>query len=151
MSCPVQVVDLFSGPGGLAEGFAGYRDEQGCGPFEIALSVENERSAHRTLLLRAFLRKFGESYPSCYYTFLNDGGLEPNWAELYPKQWDAAVRETLRLEIGTVAANSVVDARIRAIRRRSGGETVLLGGPPCQSYSLVGRARNIGKGIIRLP
>ena len=93
-------------PGGLAEGFAGYRDEQGQAAFEIALSVERERSAHRTLLLRAFLRKFGESYPSSYYTFLNDGGTEPNWAEGYPEQWDAAARETLRLEIGDAAANT---------------------------------------------
>ena len=144
MSRVVQVVDLFSGPGGLAEGFAGYRDEQGNTPFEIALSVEKEPSAHRTLLLRAFLRKFGDSYPSCYYTFLNDGGTEPNWPERYPEQWESAVRETLQMEIGTSAANAVVDARIRAIRRRGGGETVLLGGPPCQSYSLVGRARNTG-------
>ncbi len=144
VSSAVQVVDLFSGPGGLAEGFAGYRDEQGNAPFEIALSVENERSAHRTLLLRAFLRKLGESYPSCYYAFLNDGGTEPNWAERYPRQWDAAVRETLQLEIGTAAANIVVDARIGAIRRHYGGGTVLLGGPPCQSYSVVGRARNTG-------
>ncbi len=144
MSGVVQVVDLFSGPGGLAEGFAGYRDKQGNAPFEIALSVEKERSAHRTLLLRAFLRKFGGSYPSCYYTFLNDGGPEPNWAERYRRKWDAAVRETLRLEIGTLAGNTVVDPRIGAIRRQSGCETVLLGGPPCQSYSLVGRARNTG-------
>lgn len=144
MSSAVQVVDLFSGPGGLAEGFAGYRDEHGQAAFEIALSVERERSAHRTLLLRAFLRKFGDSYPSSYYTFLNDGGTEPNWAEGYPEQWDAAARETLRLEIGDAAANTVVDARVSAIERQSGNGTVLLGGPPCQSYSLVGRARNIG-------
>ena len=142
MSSAVQVVDLFSGPGGLAEGFAGYRDEHSNAPFEIALSVEKERSAYRTLLLRAFLRKFGESYPSSYYTFLNDGGTEPNWAEAYPEQWDAAVRETLRLEIGTAAANAVVDARIGAIQQRNRVGPVLLGGPPCQSYSLVGRARN---------
>ena len=144
MSSAIQVVDLFSGPGGLAEGFAGYRDEQGHAPFEISLSVENEQSAYRTLLLRALLRKFGDSYPSCYYAFLNDGGTEPDWAELYPRQWEAAVRETLQLEIGTAAANVVVDARIQAIRRQSAGGTVLLGGPPCQSYSLVGRARNTG-------
>ena len=142
LNVPVSVVDLFSGPGGLAEGFAGYRDEGGRARFEIALSVEKERSAHRTLLLRAFLRKFGDAYPSCYYTFLNDAGDEPNWAELYPAQWEAAVEETPRLEIGTKSANQVIDGRIREIRERSGDATVLLGGPPCQSYSLVGRARN---------
>ena len=54
----VPVVDLFSGPGGLAEGFAGCRDSEDQPRFRIELSVEMERSAHRTLRLRAFLRKF---------------------------------------------------------------------------------------------
>lgn len=42
-------VDLFAGPGGLAEGFASLRDDNGAGTFEIALSVEKEPSAFATL------------------------------------------------------------------------------------------------------
>ena len=57
----VPVVDLFSGPGGLAEGFAGFRSRGDRRRFSIALSVEKDRDAHRTLRLRAFLRKFGSN------------------------------------------------------------------------------------------
>ena len=50
---PIKIVDLFSGPGGLAEGFA-FLDEGKA--FSIAVSAEMEASAHNTLTLRAFFR-----------------------------------------------------------------------------------------------
>ena len=147
MTDSVPVVDLFSGPGGLAEGFAGFRDSGGQHRFQIALSVEMESSAHRTLLMRAFLRKFPPSeLPAEYYRFLNFGARdEPNWKELYPKEWLEARDETLCLELGTPEATIIVREKVRRLRQKYGGGTVLLGGPPCQSYSLVGRARNVGK------
>ena len=146
MTEAIPVIDLFSGPGGLAEGFAGYRDSGDQPRFRIALSVEMEPSAHRTLLLRAFLRKFTSSgLPPEYHDFLNRGAKdEPNWEELYSKEWLEACDETQRLKLGTPEATALVRKRIHGIRRKHGGRTVLLGGPPCQSYSLVGRARNAG-------
>lgn len=145
MSNTVSVVDLFSGPGGLAEGFAGFRDEQDRVRFAIALSVEMEQSAHDTLLMRAFLRKFGKDYPPEYLNFLNSGATRaPHWDRSYPEQWTEAARETLLLELGNPSTAKRVDERIQRIRTHQCGETVLLGGPPCQSYSLVGRARNAG-------
>ena len=142
----IPVIDLFSGPGGLAEGFAGVLDSRMEPLFRVALSVEMEESAHRTLLLRAFLRKFRRSnLPAEYYDFLNEGAKrEPNWKSLYPNRWLAASNETLRLTLGTPRATAGVRERVRRIRKKFGGDTVLLGGPPCQSYSLVGRARNAG-------
>ena len=140
------MIDLFSGPGGLAEGFAAHRDSEGQPSFRIALSVEMERSAYRTLLLRAFIRKFASSkVPAEYYEFLNRGAVkEPDWRELYPKEWLEACNETRCLELGTPEATASVTTRIQSIRKKYGHGTVLLGGPPCQSYSLVGRARNAG-------
>ena len=142
----VPVIDLFSGPGGLAEGFTGCRNSEDQPRFHIELSVEMERSAHRTLRLRAFLRKFPPSeLPHEYHDFLNRGARdEPNWEELYPDEWREADDETRCLKLGTPEATIFVEKRIRAIRKKYGGRTVLLGGPPCQSYSLVGRARNAG-------
>ena len=145
MTDPVPVVDLFSGPGGLAEGFAALKDPLGRPRFNIILSIEMDATAQRTLRLRAFLRKFPSEYPPAYYDFVN-GVLaqEPDWASLYPREWQEACDETKCLELGTPEAGSFVQNRIAKIRTSHGDRTVLLGGPPCQSYSVVGRARNVG-------
>ncbi len=58
MSTEFAIVDLFAGPGGLAEGFSSIRNKDGSRPFEIALSVEKEASAFETLRLRSFFRQF---------------------------------------------------------------------------------------------
>ena len=145
MTGPVPIVDLFSGPGGLAEGFSAFPAPEGGPGFRVAVSVEKDPAAHRTLLLRAFLRKFGTAFPPEYHDFLNghtDG--EPDWSELYPRHWSEAVDETRCLELGRFDASMFLRDRIELIRAEHGGRTVLLGGPPCQSYSVAGRARNVG-------
>lgn len=137
-----QVVDLFAGPGGLAEGFSAYQDEAGDRPFHVTLSVEKDKAAHRTLQLRAFLRQFDE-LPAEYYEALNKGEDLPNWSELYEGEWETAGEEALLLELGSDEAASTIDQRIDQLLKL-GTETVVIGGPPCQAYSLVGRARNKG-------
>ena len=100
--------------------------------------------AHRTLRLRAFLRKF-RAFPNEYYEYVN--GLlpsEPDWETLYPEEWKESRKETPRVELGTTEATRLLAKRIREIRGEHGTRTVLLGGPPCQSYSIAGRARNAG-------
>ena len=138
------VVDLFAGPGGLAEGFSAVVDSRGHRPFSIELSVEKDPSAYSTMLLRTFLRKFGANFPSEYYAFLKKGHAEPNWHQLYPRQWAAAQKEALQLELGIPEADAVLFERIDGLRRQFGSNTVLIGGPPCQAYSVAGRARNKG-------
>ena len=145
MSDRVPVVDLFSGPGGLAEGFAQVCDPNGERRFRIALSVEMESTAHRTLRLRAFLREFRAGLPKEYYDFLNRKvAREPRWDELYPGEWKKACDETQCLRLGTSEASAFLQDRIREIRNKHGNRTILLGGPPCQSYSIAGRSRNAG-------
>ena len=143
MTLPIPAVDLFSGPGGLAEGFASLQDASHRRRFQIALSVEMDPAAHRTLRLRAFLRTFGSGFPAEYYEYVNgERSEEPDWEALYPRQWAEACDNTRCLKLGTAEAASFLRKRIREIRKAHKGNTVLLGGPPCQSYSLVGRARN---------
>ena len=145
MRVPVPAVDLFSGPGGLAEGFASCRDSDDREQFRIALSIEVDAAACRTLRLRTFLRKFGSGFPEEYYEYLNGVRTkEPDWEALYPAQWSEACDEARQLKLGTPEATSILQSRNRKIRRAHKGRTVLLGGPPCQSYSLVGRARTAG-------
>ena len=145
MTRVVPVVDLFAGPGGLAEGFSACRRRDGRRRYQIALSIEKDPVAHRTLRLRAFLRRFAKGFPPEYYDFLN-GVMpeEPDWAKLYPGRWAAACDETRCLELGSYEASALLRERIAEIRAEHGGRSVLLGGPPCQAYSVIGRSRNAG-------
>ncbi|WP_105434794.1 DNA cytosine methyltransferase [Neorhizobium tomejilense] len=139
------VVDIFAGPGGLAEGFSSVPGIGAERAFHLALSIEKERAAHSTLRLRSFLRQFKGNLPQRYYDFIATGTDEPDWATEYPREWAAAVDEAWQLELGKEDPEERLNARIDRIRARSGGNSILIGGPPCQAYSLVGRARNQGK------
>jgi DNA (cytosine-5)-methyltransferase 1 len=144
MSTKFAIVDLFAGPGGLAEGFSSIRNGDGSRPFEIVLSAEKEASAFETLRFRSFYRHFNGSPPLEYYQFLNGDVPEPDWQSLFPLQWRRACLETVQLELGSRLAAQEIDARLVQITATHGGNVILIGGPPCQAYSLVGRARNKG-------
>ena len=137
----VVVVDIFSGPGGLAEGFhpvcAGTE-----WPFKIGVSVEKDPAAYETLLLRSFLRKFEGALPAAYYDHLNGRIDTPDWSTEYPAEWQAAENEAKCLELGDARTGRFLARRIAAIRAAYGDNSVLIGGPPCQAYSLAGRVRN---------
>lgn len=143
MSKAFKVVDLFAGPGGLAEGFSSLRDDSGKPVFDIALSVEKEASAFSTLRLRSFVRQF-DRIPPAYYDYIAGRLSKEALIVSHPAEWAAAVSETMMLELGTEEAAATLDPILDALREGSGNETVLIGGPPCQAYSLVGRARNRG-------
>ena len=140
------IVDLFAGPGGLGEGFASLV-EDGHAPFRIGISVEKEESAHRTLMLRTFLREYRSRHASLPKQFIDyhaGDTAEPDWSEVDASAWRLAVEEARGLELGTDTTATAIDAAIEKLK--SGyDDTILIGGPPCQAYSLVGRARSRGK------
>lgn len=142
---PIAIVDLFSGPGGLGEGFSACVGADRRPRYRIHVSIEKERSAHRTLLLRAFLRRFPDGFPPEYHACLNGDIPMPDWAALYPTQWSEAEDEARCLELGKPETDIFLKGRIREIRDAHEGMTVLIGGPPCQAYSIAGRSRNVGK------
>lgn len=144
MSERYAIVDLFAGPGGLAEGFSSFIADDESRPFRVSLSVEKEKAAHATLLLRCFLRQFQDGFPPEYYDFLNLDQAEPDWAAIYPREWTTACKEAPQLTLGDDATRTQLEERIEAIRDAHGDSTIVIGGPPCQAYSLVGRARNRG-------
>lgn len=135
----IPVIDLFAGPGGLAEGFVSLNDRDL--EFEIALSVEKDAAAHRTLTLRSFYRQFRpERVPPEYYAYLRG---ELSWDELfnkYPVARDNAVASCLCKELGSKDDPDIYLAIASQLRGRRGW-WVLIGGPPCQAYSLIGRFR----------
>lgn len=140
------IVDLFAGPGGLGEGFASL-ESGGQHPFHIGISVEKEASAHRTLRLRAFLRDHVSRHgalPEAFVKFHAGVTDEPDWSEVDAAAWTEATTEARCLELGSDAAATAIDETIGRLRQ-SFDDTILIGGPPCQAYSLVGRARSRGK------
>ena len=144
MAGSFKVVDLFAGPGGLAEGFSSVRDDRGNRVFEIALSVEKEASAFSTLRLRSFVRQF-KQIPADYYAYLDGKISRDELIERHPAAWLVAQSETKMLELGTPDAQAEIDPILDKLRANFGENSILIGGPPCQAYSLVGRARNKGK------
>lgn len=140
------VVDLFAGPGGLGEGFSSFRKD-GHAPFRIGISVEKEASAHNTLTLRAFLREHQLRHgvlPKEFVDFHSGRMPEPDWATVDARTWKLAREEARRLELGADGTAHEIDRAISRLRKHF-DETLLIGGPPCQAYSLVGRARAKGK------
>lgn len=138
-----RVVDLFAGPGGLAEGFSSLREPSGRRIFDITLSVEKEPTAFATLRLRSFFRQFEEA-PEAYYQYLGRQISHGDMTDQFPAQWKRAANETAMLELATDSATELLDPILDRLRATSGDRIVLIGGPPCQAYSLVGRARNRG-------
>lgn len=137
---PIQIVDLFAGPGGLGEGFSSLHNS-----FEIIVSAEMESSAYKTLRLRAFfrlLKREAPEYLDDYYNFCNGESQSP-WTESSKYLWDLAGNEARQITLGSEGGNAELDEIINSTLRKE-DHWVLIGGPPCQAYSLVGRARNKG-------
>lgn len=144
MNRSIKIVDLFSGPGGLGEGFSACPGDNSNGrPYQIRISVEKDKAAHRTLRLRAFLRQFQE-FPPEYYAWIEGKMKEPDWFSLYPREWSAAEAEAICAELGEPETTAILSSAINDVKQHSPDRTLLIGGPPCQAYSLVGRARNAG-------
>ncbi|TWT39851.1 Modification methylase BspRI [Thalassoglobus neptunius] len=147
----IPVIDVFAGPGGLGEGFSSFSAE-GCNPFRIALSIEKDTHAHQTLRLRSFFRQFARGKaPKIYYDVLRgDLSLDELPRRLMEKstehyrKWQVAEAESLHAELGVKSSHASISEKIaKAIGDRK-RHWVLIGGPPCQAYSIVGRVRNRG-------
>lgn len=134
------VIDLFAGPGGLAEGFSSLF-ANGIRKFDVRLSIEKDSVPYQTLKLRAFFRTFApEHAPDEYYEFL--AGLIKLEAlyDAYPRRSAEAESEALQATLGK-CSHDWLDTKItEAID--GDPNWVLIGGPPCQAYSLAGIVGN---------
>lgn len=141
----IPVVDIFAGPGGLGEGFSAFAPVKSSKrpAFQISVSAEMESNAAKTLRLRAFFRQFPVGHvPSSYYEYIA-GRCEAPWSEATRKEWDSACNEALQLKLGDHDDDAILSERIKKTTKTD-EPWVLIGGPPCQAYSLVGRSRNQG-------
>lgn len=139
----MRVIDLFAGPGGLAEGFSSVRNQNGDSMFDVRLSVEKEADAFETLRLRKFYRQFPfGTAPDEYYAFLRGELSKDVLYQCYRDQAEAAAQATWKATLGDPLScpDELLDARITD-SLEGDQNWLLIGGPPCQAYSLVGRSR----------
>ncbi|HRD48043.1 MAG TPA: DNA cytosine methyltransferase [Candidatus Contendobacter sp.] len=147
---PILLVDLFAGCGGLGEGFATFESRPGQHPFHIIASVEQEPSACRTLRLRSFYRRLAQAGDpgalAGYYAYVRGEQKTPVApdSDLARSAWQQAEEETLERTLGEPDTGSVLKTLIHRAQTNVGRPLVLIGGPPCQAYSSVGRVRNAG-------
>lgn len=127
-------IDLFAGAGGLSEGFL----RQG---FEPVAHIEMNLYASQTLMTR-----------TAYYYLKNEGKLDIYADYLLNKITREKLLAYLPFSIEDVVINKeitdesiekIFDTIDRNLNKSSRAKIdVLIGGPPCQAYSLVGRARD---------
>ena len=133
----IPVVDIFAGPGGLGEGFI----QAG---FNIILSAEMDIIACQTLTLRKFFHKFPPgNAPESYYEYMRGMITLDDLVEEFPEEWDAASSTVAKVELGTEQGNADLYSRLDTVLSKHDC-FILIGGPPCQAYSLAGRSRKLG-------
>lgn len=139
---PIPVIDLFAGPGGLGEGFSSIVDGNGERRFALRVSIEKDPVAHRTLSLRALFRAFRKgAVPDSYYDYVR-GNISRE--DLFshssiPDEARFAASEAKNAELGKTPHEEIDGWIENALDGAE--EWVLIGGPPCQAYSLAGRSR----------
>ena len=127
-------IDLFAGAGGLAEGFirAGYK------PIAYVEFDKNACFTLKTRLTYYYLKNKNLEY--VYESYLKN---EITRDELYSIVPDEIIGTVINEKISEDSLNDIflkVDDLLATKKKKQ--VDVIIGGPPCQAYSLVGRKRN---------
>ena len=130
-------IDLFAGCGGLSEGFK----QAG---FDVIAQIEMERWACESLRTRHLyygLKALGKGY--LYRKYLREEISREDILDRFPELSESISHRVIQATLGSDGTKQILE-KIEASRRYHGASRfhVLLGGPPCQSYSLAGRSRD---------
>ncbi len=127
----INYIDLFAGAGGLSEGFI--REK-----FEPLAHVEMSPEAVDTLKTRIAFHYFSQKKNlTMYYSYLQQ---EISRNEL----WNEIPQELLESVINEEITDNSIESIFSKIDLQLDSKKidVIIGGPPCQAYSLVGRGRD---------
>jgi DNA (cytosine-5)-methyltransferase 1 len=128
---PIRYLDLFAGAGGLSEGFirAG---------FAPVAHVESDQAAACTLRTRMAYHHLRSAGDSVSYRDYLRGAVTRQ--DLYGKVPEKVMNSVINDVIGGGSLRRIFRGIDELIG--SGGLDLIIGGPPCQAYSLVGRSRS---------
>lgn len=123
-------IDLFAGAGGLSEGFT----KAGFNPIA---HVEMDINACLTLRTRiAYHYLKSQNQLGIYYSYLKQ---EISRDELYNRVPPDLLKSVIQTEISDLSINSIFNRIDKFLSDRR--VNLIVGGPPCQAYSLVGRSK----------
>ncbi len=130
-------IDVFAGAGGLSEGFR----QAG---FELIAQIEMDKWACETLRTRQLyfaLKRIRKSH--LYQKYLHGEIPREDILNKFPHVLQAISPRIIQATLGKERTDCILE-KVEYSRRFHGASKfhVLLGGPPCQPYSLVGRARD---------
>lgn len=131
MSKQINYIDLFAGAGGLSEGFI----RQG---FKPVAHVEMNKHACDTIKTRTTYHWLKENNKAnIYYDYLKSE--IKNKEELWKNVPVHVINSVINKEISEITLAEIFDTIDKEL---NGGKVdLIIGGPPCQAYSVVGRAR----------
>ena len=135
-------IDLFAGAGGLSEGFvrAG---------FTPIAHIEMDKYACETLKTRAAYHYLEENDKlHIYEKYLQEKKEEESGQKL----WEQVPATVIDSVINATIGSSTIDGIFQKVDKQKGKNSVdlIIGGPPCQAYSIVGRSR-MGKEVEKDP
>lgn len=131
MKKSINYIDLFAGAGGLSEGFIR-------ADFNPIAHVEMDKAACNTLLTRTVYHHTYTTPDFAKYISYLKG--EISREELYKLLPDYKKESVINLPIG----NDTNPEIFKKIDKLRGNQSIdlIIGGPPCQAYSLAGRSRD---------
>ena len=124
-------IDLFAGAGGLSEGFL----RNGFTPIA---HVEMNKSACETLKTRvAYHYLKSHRGFSHYIKYLKkEISREELWDQIPQEEMDSVIQSEISSKT-IISLFDIIDSKVKGKKI-----DVIIGGPPCQAYSIVGRARD---------
>jgi len=128
----LNIIDLFSGAGGLTEGF---RDAEF---FNLIAHVEMDHSASKTLKLRdAYYYLKEKNNLNLYYDYIT-GKISRD--EFFSKIPEYVISKVINIGIGEDTIEDIFSTiDVNGNYQKIHG---VIGGPPCQAYSTIGRSQN---------
>ena len=141
------VLDVFAGPGGLKEGFVARN--KNFGPF---VSIEKDKMACKTLSIRKVFHLIKNNKKFSKINYLDLIKNKSSFDKILNNSDNSELKELVDLsiwnhELGTDSAKKTFSEIRRRFKdqgwseNKKGNELILIGGPPCQAYSIAGRSR----------
>ena len=130
-------VDIFAGAGGISEGFTS-------AGFKVAAFLECDPHAAQTLRSRTAFHELRERKKLAWYErYFREEISRERLLRKFPETADHVEASVIEKEFGEHRYTDLISAIRNALKlQKIKRPHVLLGGPPCQAYSLVGRSRD---------